>query len=65
MRYQSFAIIVKVAKMEFEMVVGVSSDGVSMERWVRLHAMFVVEGVRYREVYGRPPRALYRVGQKG
>lgn len=34
-------------------------DGVSMERRVRPHAMFAVEGVKYREIYGRPPLVLY------
>lgn len=34
-------------------------DGVSMERRVRPHVMFAVEGVRYREIYGRPPLVLY------
>lgn len=43
------------------MVAGVRvvGDGVSMERRVRPLAMFAVEGVRYREVYGTPPLVLY------
>lgn len=38
------------------MVAGVRviGDGVSMDGRVTPHAMFAVEGVRYREVYGTP-----------
>lgn len=53
-------IIVKVAKIEFEMVAGVSG-----RRWCfngeagEAACHVCVEGVSYREVYGRHPLVLY------